>query len=229
MALNGGVPVSNLDRSKRQLHALISAVRPSIIWRVDGQTAPLDLLDDNGIAGWRVGVLAVLPRLGRCSDPQSVAIGEWLTRDQMLEQERWHDPQAVLTQALEVLSNKSWGDHRDPKVLDRWVQNVDAALARYPLQQTAPTPFTQRQAAKLHTLLANEPGTELTRRRLARLAQADPTPGVETPRLRCLSLASRCELRAIGQWLAIDRRSRPHLAADNTKWIAAPELAAASA
>ena len=193
------MPASHLDRSKRQLHALISAIRPSIIWRIDGKTAPLDLLDDNGIAGWNVGVLALLPRLAQCTDPQSHEVHQWLSRDHRLEAARWHDPQAVLTQALEVLRTKSWGDQADPAVLDQWLQNIDAALARYPFQQTAPTPFAQRQAVRLRTLLGSEPGTELTRRQLARLAQSDPGPSDRTPHMRCLSLASCDDLQAIGR------------------------------
>jgi hypothetical protein len=189
----------------------------------------LDLLDDDGIAGWHVGVLGLIPLLSDCSDPDTREIHRWLTLDQRREEARWHDPQAALTQALEVLRTRSWGDQRDPVVLDQWLINIDAALRRYPLQHTAPPPFAQRQAARLHTLLAPEPGTEVIRRQLSRLAQAEPAGGETTPHLRSLSLTSRAELHAVARWLEIERPSEAELATPSPASCTAPKLEWASA
>ncbi len=218
-----------LELPKRQLQALIIAIRPSILWRVDAKTPPLDLLDDNGIAGWRVGVSALLPVLSKCDDPGAKEVYQWLDLDQRREEARWHDPQAALTLALEVLRPRSWGAQRDPIVLDQWLTNIDAALSRYPLKHTSAPPFAQRQAVRLHSLLAQEPGTEVTRRQLTRLAQAKPASRDTTPHLGCLSLAGRAELRAIGRWLEIEGTPQAQQPAENPSWQITSALEAASA
>lgn len=200
--LMGEVENSRDDQLQKQLRALVTAVRPSILWRIDGVTQPLDLLDDDGVTGWQVGLAAMAARLPSASTGDSRDLREWIVQDQDLERSRWCTPRIVLAHARVVLTSNYWQLSRDQIVLQRWLDNIEAALQRSPSTHLEPERSTQRHAAHLVRILRGETSAAETLDALRFVANLTPRAGhLEGP---YRGLVTKHGIKVLKRWLDLD-------------------------
>ncbi len=188
-------------RIQKQFRALVTAIRPSIIWTIDGVTQPRDLLDDDGIIGWQVGLGSIEAQLEGTTDPSLLALADWINREQELEKSRWKNPRFALAQARDVFGSKSWQTTRDQALLGCWLDNIDAALVRSPATHRSPLLSTQRYASHLSRLLKNEALADGVRNRLERITQLDPAQESREPILNDPRFVNRSDLAMLDCWL----------------------------
>lgn len=188
---------------QKQVRALVTAIRPSIIWSIDGITQPMDLLDDDGITGWQVGLGSIRSQLDGSDQRCHLALLNWIKSEQELEKSRWKNPITVLAQTRAVLGSKTWQLSHDQALLDQWLQNIEAAFARSPASQHMPLRSTQRYAAQVLGLLQNEAAATEVRNRLCTIVKLEPMRDEIAPINEAPRLVSRSDLRMLDRFLCI--------------------------
>jgi hypothetical protein len=161
-----------------EARSLIFTLRPSIAWRLGLASAPMDLLDDNGILGWRLGTTELRRNLNDLNGSRAVdGLRTWLANDALVEPFRWRSLHTVLMTACLALGHA--GQARTATDADLvagvWMRNVNAAFTRVGPTYT-PSRAELRLAARLGRLLPAGPGTELIRQNLDQLVLAEDTP-----------------------------------------------------
>jgi hypothetical protein len=188
---------------QKQLRALVTAVRPSILWRIDGITQPLDLLDDDGITGWQVGLGSISSQLENSGSETCQRVWDWIERERELEKSRWTNPRIVLAQARIVFSSSCWQLSRDQVLLERWLENIEAALARSPATHRTPRRTTQRHATHVLRLLRDESLASDMRKRLWSVVKLAPSTGPDDASADDGRLITQADLALLATWLQI--------------------------
>lgn len=188
---------------QKQVRALISAIRPSIIWSIDRITQPVDLLDDDGITGWQVGLSSIRSQLHESDRHCPLELLDWINREQELEKSRWKNPITVLAQTRAVLGSKTWQMSHDQALLEQWLHNIEAAFARSPASQHTPLRATQRYAAQVLGLLQNEAAAVEVRNRLAKVVKLEPMRKEIAPINEAPRLVNRCDLHMLDRFLSL--------------------------
>ncbi|MDY7104904.1 MAG: hypothetical protein S0880_27270 [Actinomycetota bacterium] len=159
----------------------------------------MDVLDDNGLLGWQHGLLLVRRAVAEvgpdetcdtaaCPDHRRLAdLGRWLDEERRAEEVRWRSPATLLRTFRLVVQA---GDHRDPRVLARWADNLDAATHRQALLGPAPKQLQRHLDALTHQLPATAEG-ERCRRSIDELRPALSARGGEPPRVPMTEPARR--------------------------------------
>ncbi|MEL7158877.1 MAG: hypothetical protein AAFN30_20100 [Actinomycetota bacterium] len=115
----------------RRTAQLLAGIRPSILRRIGYRAAPLDLLDDDGLMGWSIGVNRLLADMTTNPSPTSVAAEmiDWLQGEVSTEAARWRSPDLVLRQLEFIL--RVWPEAgRAYRFASVWSDNVEAARQR---------------------------------------------------------------------------------------------------
>lgn len=193
------------DQIQKQLRALVVTIRPSIIWRIDGLTQPLDLLDDDGITGWQVGLGLISNQLANSETDTSQQVWDWIERERELEKSRWNDPRKVLALARIVFSSNCWQLSRDQILLERWLENIEAALTRSPATHHTPGKTTRRHATHVIRLLRDESSALDTRKRLCNLVNLAPDTEPDDAPIDDCKLTNQEDLALLANWLEITK------------------------
>lgn len=204
--MHGTTTLSTLDVDKplAQARTLILSLRPSIAWRIGMATSPVDLLDDNGLTGWRLGTDRIANQLR--ADPLTSELEErvldWLDHDSFLEGFRWRSLHTVFARACLVLGPTGrLNTAAAPELIERqWTRNLAAALSRVGPNYT-PSRAELRMGERLHRLLPAGPEADWVCNELAQLEPAEDTPRRAGGHPRDLwSLTRKCDqatLRAV--------------------------------
>lgn len=173
------LPSLDVDTPLAQARTLILSLRPSIAWRIGMATAPLDLLDDNGLIGWRLGtdrIATALANKGTLT-PLEADVATWLENDWLLEGFRWRSLHTVFARACLALGQTG---RRNTTILpdlveQHWIRNLATAFDRVG-PRYAPSRAELRMASRLLRLLPKEPETMVVLDELVSLSPAEDTP-----------------------------------------------------
>lgn len=142
---------------KMKVRLLTRSLRPTIARRLGEAHAPIDLLDDNGVAGWEIGVRRILLDLEDEREDSKYAreIRSWLHDDLEAERVRWRGPSTSIWQfrlALAALEP-------DADVVDEffavWRANLEAAIDRCDHWQAYPTEWEAATVRRLRAELTS--------------------------------------------------------------------------
>lgn len=161
--------------------SLVLGVRPGIAWRLGHQTLPADVLDDDGIAGWSVGLSSLQRTMAEYSpagaDHPATAelstLRRWIDLELQRERKRWLTPATMVRSfRLVVLA----GESSNSRTLARWADNV-AAAARRATSGDADRPHSlQRHLEYLRTALPDNKTGHRCQRSLDQLKGPTPDP-----------------------------------------------------
>jgi hypothetical protein len=194
----------DVDTPLAQTRTLILSLRPSIAWRIGMATAPVDLLDDNGLIGWRLGTERISTQLKDKPNPAALEtrVLDWLRHDWLLEGFRWRSLHTVFARACLALGPTGRRNTvASPELVERqWTRNLAAALSRVG-PHYAPSKAELRMAERLVKLLPRDSKSEWVRDELATLEPMADTPQRPEGHLSELwSLTRKCDqstLRAV--------------------------------
>lgn len=194
----------DVDTPLAQARTLILSLRPSIAWRIGMATSPLDLLDDNGLTGWRLGTdrIATQLRANPYTSELEDSVLDWLDNDWLLEGFRWRSLHTVFARACLALGPTGRRNTAaTPELVERqWTRNLAAALSRVG-PHYAPSSAELRMGERLYRLLPTGPEADWVCNELARLEPVDDTPRRAEGHPRELwSLTRKCDqatLRAV--------------------------------
>lgn len=169
----------DVDTPLAQTRTLILSLRPSIAWRIGMATAPVDLLDDNGLIGWRLGTERIGTQLRDKPSPSALEhrVLDWLGHDWLLEGFRWRSLHTVFARACLALGPTGRRNTAgSPELVERqWTRNLAAALSRVG-PHYAPSKAELRMAGRLGRLLPTGPAADWVHGELARLEPMADTP-----------------------------------------------------
>ncbi|MGF1597260.1 MAG: hypothetical protein ACFCVK_10070 [Acidimicrobiales bacterium] len=190
---------------------LLLSIRPSLARMMGLDVVPADLLDENGIAGWGLGMSQLLQDLdpSDAGRPLGPAIGDWLERELRSEGRRWRAATAWLWQ-LDLILRTTTPSPGDEAVVAAWTSNVDAAVARGRRHSLVVSAADRRRCAAVIRRLRARSHTSALVDALGELSELEPTTSVgaitvdpatdlhpEVPRL-----LSRVDRRLLTGWLS---------------------------
>ena len=113
-----------VPRPGPRLRALVQGVRPSVLAAVGIDAAPFDLLDGDGITGWRLGLQCLAGGFDGTPDgSDAIALEAWVDREIDKEQFRWGNALTVV-RALDTALESTPASDYGGRFIRTWSSNL---------------------------------------------------------------------------------------------------------